>query len=156
VSGGPGAAKGEKDKNAVAPDKHYSLTPKKSFDPKSTPMAAFQTTTEGSINILAVSGRLDPNGGKDLKDTMTVLTDGEAPGDLVVDLASLDYMASAGFRELFLAGRKIGRSGGRLVVCGLRGEVKRVFELARFDTAYPIFATREEALAFLQGPKADA
>jgi anti-sigma B factor antagonist len=117
-------------------------------------MAAFQTSSDGSINILAVSGRLDPNAGKDLKDTMTALTDGEAPGDLVVDLGDLDYMASAGFRELFLAGRKIGRSGGRLVVCGLRGEVKRVFELARFDTAYPIFETRAEALEFLKAPQA--
>jgi anti-anti-sigma factor len=119
-------------------------------------MAAFQTSSDGNINILAVSGRLDPSGGKDLKDTMTVLTDGEAPGDLLVDLEHLDYMASAGFRELFLAGRKVSRGGGRLVVTGLRGEVKRVFELARFDTAYPIFETRQQALDFLKAPKAEA
>lgn len=116
-------------------------------------MAAFQTSKEGNINILSVSGRLDPNAGKDFKDTMTALTDGDAPGDLLVDLENLDYMASAGFRELFLAGRKISRGGGRLVVSGLRGEVKRVFELARFDTAYPIFETREQAVEFLSAPK---
>ena len=118
-------------------------------------MAAFQTSTDGNINILVVSGRLDPNAGKDLKDTMSALTDGETPGDLVVDLAGLDYMASAGFRELFMAGRKIARSGGRLVVSGLQGEVKRVFELARFDTAYPIFETRELAIDFLKTPKSE-
>lgn len=117
-------------------------------------MAAFQTSSDGSINILSVSGRLDPSGGKDLKDTMSALTDGENPGDLLVDLEGLDYMASAGFRELFLAGRKVARGGGRLVVSGLRGEVKRVFELARFDTAYPIFETRDQALEFLKTPKA--
>lgn len=117
-------------------------------------MAAFQTSSDGNINILSVSGRLDPSGGKDLKDTMSVLTDGENPGDLLVDLENLDYMASAGFRELFLAGRKVARGGGRLVVSGLRGEVKRVFELARFDTAYPIFETREQAIEFLKAPKA--
>ena len=117
-------------------------------------MAAFQTFTDGSTKILAVSGRLDPSGGRDLKDTMTALTDGETPGDLVVDLEHLDYMASAGFRELFLAGRKLSRSNGRLVVSGLRGEVKRVFELARFDTAYPIFETRQQALDFLREPPA--
>lgn len=114
-------------------------------------MAAFQTSTEGKINILCVSGRLDPHGGKDFKDTITALTETEGT-DLLVDLEHLDYMASAGFRELFLAGRKIGRSGGRLVVCSLRGEVKRVFELARFDTAYPIYETRQEALDFLNSP----
>lgn len=113
-------------------------------------MAAFQTTRDGNIHILSVSGRLDPHGGKDLKDTMSVLTDGEETADLLIDLENLEYMASAGFRELFLAGRKLGRNGSRLAVCSLRGEVKRVFELAQFDTAYPIFETREEALTHLK------
>lgn len=113
-------------------------------------MAAFQTTTDGNINILTMSGRLEPMGWRDLKDTMSALTDGDTKTDLLVDLSGLDYMASAGFRELFLAGRKISRNGGRLVVCSLQGEVKRIFELAKFDTAYPIFETREEALAHLK------
>ena len=116
-------------------------------------MAAFQTSTEGNIHILSVSGRLDPQSGKDFKDTITTLTEGEGK-DLLVDLEELSYMASAGFRELFMAGRKIGRSGGRLVVSSLRGEVKRVFELAGFDTAYKIFGTKAEALAYLQQPAA--
>lgn len=114
-------------------------------------MAAFQTTHDGNIHILSVSGRLDPHGGKDLKDSMEALTEGEEPGDLIIDLEHLDYMASAGFRELFMAGRKLGRQGGRLVVCSLVGEVKRVFELAQFDTAYPIFETRQEAVDYLKG-----
>lgn len=115
-------------------------------------MAAFQTSTEGNLHILSVSGRLDPQSGKDFKDTINSLTEGEGK-DLLVDLEELTYMASAGFRELFLAGRKIERSGGRLVVCSLRGEVKRVFELAGFDTAYKIFETRDEATAYLNQPK---
>ncbi len=113
-------------------------------------MAAFQTTIDGTTHILVVSGRLDPGGGKDLKDTMATLADGEEKSDLLIDLENLEYMASAGFRELFLAGRKLARKGGRLVVCSLRGDVKRVFELARFDTAYPIFETRQEALDHLK------
>jgi len=116
-------------------------------------MAAFQTSIDGNVKILAISGRLDPQSGKDLRDTMRSLTEDEDAGDLLVDLEDLDYMASAGFRELFLAARKINRQGGRLAVCSLRGEVKRVFELACFDTAYPTFETRREALDFLKGPK---
>ena len=117
-------------------------------------MAAFQTSIDGNVKILAVSGRLDMHSGRDLKDTMQSLIDSGDPCDLLVDLENLDYMASTGFRELFLAGRQIKRQGGRLAVCSLRGEVKRVFELACFDTAYPIFQTRGEALVFLKAPKA--
>lgn len=115
-------------------------------------MAAFTTSSDGDIKILTMSGRLEPMGWRDLKDTMTALTDGEEKADLLVDLENLEYMASAGFRELFLAGRKIGRHGGRLVVCSLRGEVKRIFELAKFDTAYPIFEDRAAALEYLKKP----
>jgi anti-anti-sigma factor len=113
-------------------------------------MAAFQTSSDGNIKILAVSGRLDPQSRKDLRDTIQSLIEGGHSGDVLVDLERLDYMASAGFRELFLAGRQVSRQGGRLAVCSLRGEVKRVFELARFDTAYPVFETRHEALAYFR------
>ena len=113
-------------------------------------MAAFQTSQDGDIHILSVSGRLEPQGGKDLKDTMESLTASGERQDLIVDLTELTYMASAGFRELFMIGRKLSRQNGRLVVCGLRGEVKRVFELARFDTAYPIFEDRGAAIIYLR------
>jgi hypothetical protein len=55
-------------------------------------------------------------------------------------------MASAGFRDSSRDARSA--DGWALAVCALRGEVKRVFELACFDTAYPIFETRREALEF--------
>ena len=119
-------------------------------------MAAFQTSIDGDVKILAISGRLDPQSGRDLRDTIQSLAEGENSCDLLVDLEDLDYMASAGFRELFLAGRQISRQGGRLAVCSLRGEVRRVFELACFDTAYPIFETRYAALSFFKEPKSGA
>jgi anti-anti-sigma factor len=116
------------------------------------PMATFQTSREGPINILAVSGRLDPADGTDLRQTIESLTrDADAPS-LLVDLEHLEYMASAGFRELFMAGRKISRAGGHLAVCALRGEVQRIFNLAKFDTAYPIHPDRATALAAMAPP----
>jgi anti-anti-sigma factor len=115
-------------------------------------MAAFLTTNDGDVKILEVAGRLDPGSWRDLSDTMNKLTESGETKDLVVDMEKLEYMASAGFRELFLAGKKLARDGGRLAVCSLQGEVKRVFELAGFATAYPIFDTRAEALAFMKNP----
>jgi len=116
-------------------------------------MADFQPSSHGNIQILSVSGRLDPQGGKDFKDAITHLTDSHPSSDIIVDLEHLDYMASAGFRELFMAGRKLDRAGARLVVSSLRGEVKRVFELAGFDTAYRLFETRQEAIDYLLAPR---
>jgi len=112
-------------------------------------MAAFQSTRDGNVNILRITGKLDPFAWRDLKDTMTALTGGDEQTDLLVDLSGLDFMASSGFRELFLAGKNLARKGRWLAVCSLQGEVKRVFELAKFDTAYPIFENSEAALEWL-------
>jgi len=112
-------------------------------------MAAFQTETQNHIQILEISGRLEPDNWKDLKDTIARLTSGEEKNHLLIDLGQLHYMASAGFREFFLAGRALARRGGKLAVCNLRGGVKHIFEIAQFDTAYPVFESREKAMEFL-------
>lgn len=116
-------------------------------------MAEFQKSSHDRTQILSVSGRLDPQGGKDFKEAITGITDDHPQSDLLIDLEKLEYMASAGFRELFMVGRKLDRVGARLVVCSLQGEVKRVFELAGFDTAYRIFDDQASALAFLREPR---
>ena len=44
-------------------------------------MAAFQTTVEGSVKILSISGRLDLQSGADFRDTLRFLTeDDESTG----------------------------------------------------------------------------
>lgn len=118
-------------------------------------MAAFNTSRDGNVNILRITGKLDPFAWRDLKDTMAALTGGDEQTDLLVDLGGMDFLASSGFRELFLAGKNLSRKGRWLAVCSLQGEVKRVFDLAKFDTAYPIFENTEAALAWLHagGPK---
>lgn len=113
-------------------------------------MAAFNTTRDGNVNILRITGKLDPFAWRDLKDTMTALTSGDEQTDLLVDLGGMDFMASSGFRELFLAGKNLSRKGRWLAVCSLQGEVKRVFDLAKFDTAYPIFDDAAAALEWLK------
>ena len=79
-----------------------------------TPMAAFQTTVEGNVKILTISGRLDLQSGADFRETLRFLTEDDESVDLLVDPEGLDYMASAGFRELFLRrrARSVDKGGG--------------------------------------------
>ena len=115
------------------------------------PMIEINTSVEGNIKVISVAGKLGPLDGKELRGVMQSSVDGKDAAHLVVDLEKLEYMASAGFRELFFIGKQLERAGGKLVVCSLQGEVQRIFVLARFDSAYPIFATRQEALDYLNG-----
>ena len=108
-------------------------------------MADYTITPSETYTLLEIAGRIEPNNWQEMNETFTKLCDSPDVKNILVDLANLDYTASAGFRELFMAGKKLARKGGRLAVCSLQGEVKRVVELAGFATAYPIFDSRADA-----------
>jgi len=103
--------------------------------------------TDGDVLIAAPSGRIDTNTYNDFKTALHAKLDETKAKHLVIDLASLEYVSSAGFREFFLAGRRMGRDGGTLSVCSFQPQVKELFEIAQFMTAYAVHDTREAAVA---------
>jgi stage II sporulation protein AA (anti-sigma F factor antagonist) len=102
---------------------------------------------DGDILVAAPSGRLDTNTYNDFKTALNAELDKTKAKHLVVDLADLEYVSSAGFREFFLAGRRMSRDGGTLSVCSFQPAVKELFEIAQFMTAYAVHDTREAAVA---------
>ncbi len=113
-------------------------------------MAEYQTSKDGTVTILEVRGRIEPDNWQEFNGQFKTILATPETKDLVVDLEHLEYTASAGFRELFMAGKQLSRQGGRLAVCSLQGDVKRIFDLAGFATAYPIFEDRAAAIASFQ------
>lgn len=87
----------------------------------------------------------------DFKTAVNANIDGTKAKHLVVDLAALEYVSSAGFREFFLAGRRMARDGGTLSVCSLQPQVRELFEIAQFTAAYPVHDSREAAVAAAKG-----
>jgi len=103
--------------------------------------------TDGDILVACPSGRLDTNTYNDFKTALNGELDKTKARHLIVDLADLEYVSSAGFREFFLAGRRMSRDGGTLSVCSFQPQVKELFDIAQFMTAYAVHDTREAALA---------
>jgi anti-anti-sigma factor len=58
----------------------------------------------------------------------------EGPQKVVIDLANVDYISSAGLRVLLVAAKSAKSQGGALTLCGLRGNVREVLEVSGFDT----------------------
>jgi stage II sporulation protein AA (anti-sigma F factor antagonist) len=100
----------------------------------------------GSLLVVILQGRLDATHHQDIRDVVGKKIESENTKGVIFDLSGLDYISSAGFREFFLLGRQLQRSGGGLAVCALQPAVKQIFEIAQFQTAYPVCATRDEAL----------
>lgn len=104
------------------------------------------TSKQNDIHIVAISGRLDPAASIELKQVFVPIVE-EGSVKLVVDMAGVDYIGSAGLRELFFAAKSLERAGGKLVCSSLQPEVKRIFDIAGFSIPYQVYATREEAVA---------
>jgi anti-anti-sigma factor len=64
---------------------------------------------------------------------------------LILDLESVEYMSSAGLRAVLSLGKHAKSLGGSLVLCGLKGAVREIFDIAGFLGLFPIAETLEKA-----------
>jgi anti-anti-sigma factor len=98
------------------------------------------------VNVVEVSGRIDSTSAPALQERLiSVLT---APDTRVLlDFGKLEYISSAGFRVLLLAAKRADSSGGRLVLCGVSGKVRQLFDIGGFLDLFSITATRDEGIS---------
>ena len=70
---------------------------------------------------------------------------------LVLDFSKVQFFASAAIGLLINLQKKSAAIDGTLVICGLRNELKKVFEILKLTKVFTFSATAEEALGLL-GP----
>lgn len=102
----------------------------------------------GAVTAVAVSGRMDSGTAPLLSERLTRLVQAGSTR-LVVDLKDVSYISSAGFRALLIGMRLSEGAGGGIALCGVAGEVRRLFELAQFTDLFLILPGRDEAAAAL-------
>jgi anti-anti-sigma factor len=97
------------------------------------------------VRLLEVSGRVDTISADELHAALTdCITNGRH--QVVVDLQDVEYMSSAGLRELVSALKQVNKQEGDLRLANPSGRVMEVLELAGLDTIFKIFPTRNDAI----------
>jgi anti-anti-sigma factor len=66
--------------------------------------------------------------------------------NLVLDLSGVEYITSAGLREIMRALQTAHSSGGDLRLAAPSARVTEVLEMTGFDSVLGIYATREDAV----------
>jgi anti-sigma B factor antagonist len=108
-------------------------------------MATINLSEQNNTRIIEVIGRLDG----DTAPEMGVLLDQALDTGhvrLVLDLGSVDYISSAGLREIVRVFKRAQAQGGDLRIANPSDPVMTVMELAGLDTALNIYQTRTEAV----------
>jgi len=105
-------------------------------------------------SVISVAGELDLSTAPRLKG---MLFDALEAGHsrLIVDLSLASFMDSTALGVLIGVNRTL-EVGARLAIVCTRANVLKIFEFAGMDSAFAIFATLEEALAYVRGHAAQA
>lgn len=111
-------------------------------------MEITETKLDDSI-VVAVKGRIDSATSWMLGDKLAALAHG-GQTRLVVDFKDVDYISSAGFRTLLIAKKLCDDAGGRIALCAISNEVRRLFEIAAFTDLFGIYAGRADAAAAIK------
>jgi len=103
----------------------------------------------GSITVVEPRGRIDSVTAKEFGEHLSKLLNA-GRHQLVIDLKSISYISSAGFRQLLIVSKTTKEKNGKLALCGISGEVKRLFDIGAFNDLFFIYPTREDGIAKLQ------
>ena len=97
---------------------------------------------------LALAGRLDTHTYSELDAQLAPML---ASGiqSLVLDLAGLEYISSAGVRSIFKARKALAAHGGKVVVVNPQPQIQKVFDVVKAVPLEEIFPTIEEADTYL-------
>ena len=107
-------------------------------------MQVFSREVDGTT-VLRIAGRLDTATAPDFDQDCEGRTEAGARR-IVVDLAELEYVSSAGLRSFLALAKRLSAAGGELRLCGARGLVDEVLVASGIPDLLPTFATLDDAL----------
>jgi len=108
-------------------------------------MDIVESQSDGVV-IIEPRGRMDSLTAKPFGDRIVELIR-SGSHHLLIDLQQVLYISSAGFRSLLIARKLIDEFQGKLVLCGMSAEIKRLFEIGHFMDLFLICATRDEGIS---------
>ena len=104
-----------------------------------------ECTRQGNIAVVLLSGRLDAENAPQFETPCEeYLKNGVT--HLVVGLRDLQYVSSMGLRSFLMLAKETQNKGGAVLLCGMRGFVKEVFDMTHVAQLSRLFDTTEAAL----------
>ena len=108
-----------------------------------------RATEQDGIDILALAGRMDATTTPEFESAARALL-AQGKNRVIVDMADLEYISSAGLRGIRGLVKSIKAASGRLAFCSLQPMAAEVFRISGFNAMLTVCASREEALRALR------
>ncbi|MGJ3240528.1 MAG: STAS domain-containing protein [Anaerolineae bacterium] len=103
------------------------------------------TDPKDTVTLVEVSGRVDSMNANEFGSGLnTQINNGKV--QLVLDLSSVEYMSSAGLREIVTTLKNAKKASGDLRLAQPSQRVREVLEMAGLDTIFRIYTTQDDAI----------
>jgi anti-sigma B factor antagonist len=121
-------------------------------------LAPFQVESaelEGGVRAFSVRGELDMNTAPELERQLAEVLE-EARASVMLDLTECEFIDSTGIAVIVRAWQRLDRNAGgdgegRLVLCCINHQVRRLLTITGVDSSISMHDQREAALAELRG-----
>lgn len=108
---------------------------------------------EGGIQAFTVRGELDMNTAPELEDSLEAALS-ESGASIMFDLSECEFIDSTGIALIVRTWRHLDRDGGegtgRLVLCCVNHQVRRLLKITGVESSISMYEQRAAALAELQ------
>lgn len=103
------------------------------------------SSAENEVVLIEIEGDVDAYTARSLDKTLKNLL-AQGHSRLVLDVAHMHYISSAGLRAIMFAQREAGERGGQMRICGLNAQARRLFEMVGLEECVHLSNSRQEAL----------
>lgn len=105
-----------------------------------------KTDIKKGAAIVSVSGRIDAMTSADFENSInSVIAAGESL--IILDFKGVDYISSAGLRVILAKAKALKGKGGKLVMSGVKGTVKDVFDISGFGSIFSMYESADAAVS---------
>ena len=101
----------------------------------------------GNNWVVRIVGRVDSSVAKQLEQKVHDLI--ARDNHIIVDLAAMDYVSSAGLRSFLILAKGARANNQRLALCALRDEIDEIFDLGGIKELFEIYDDVDTAAAHI-------
>jgi anti-anti-sigma factor len=98
----------------------------------------------GDAQVFALTGRLDSEAAPEFERQCLKEIKGETR-TLILDLAPLEYLSSAGLRTILSAGKALKARDGKLILSAPAGQTRQIVEAVGFHKMFTVVSSMDEA-----------
>ena len=99
-----------------------------------------------SPNVLPLTGEIDLHVSPAVAESLRALI-AKKTKQIIVDFTKVTYVDSSGLAVLIEGMQNVQEYGGKFALAGVQESVKHIFDIARLDQVFQIFADVDSALA---------